>query len=190
MAKGEAMKKLIALFLVITFMGMNCAPYKRGEGLYLEPGQKPGAKLRILKKDGQHIEGELIAVKKNSLLLKKHESGVDVSVGIIDIGVIEIVRDSKSGRGAIYGGLIGALVGAIVFGAIRAQDSETGEISETVLVALIGGALASGPGALLGAITGPALIPNKKINFEGQTERQIQWILDELRKEARVPDFQ
>ena len=65
------MKKLIALSLVIAFMGMNCATYEKGKGINLEPGQKPGAKVIIQKIDSQRIEGELIAVKENSLFLKR-----------------------------------------------------------------------------------------------------------------------
>jgi len=40
------------------------------------------------------------------------------------------------------------------------------------------------PGALLGALAGPAVFPDKKYQIEGEHERQIQWVLNELRKEA------
>jgi hypothetical protein len=64
------MKKHIVLFLVISFLVMNCATYEKGEGINVEPGQKPGIKLVIQKKYYQEVKGELIAVKENSLLLK------------------------------------------------------------------------------------------------------------------------
>ncbi|MGB6865507.1 MAG: hypothetical protein WBE11_07415 [Candidatus Aminicenantaceae bacterium] len=85
---------------------MNCATYERGEGINLEPGQKPGAKVIIQKIDGQQFRGELIAVKQNSLLLKEYESGGDITVDVEDIAVIKIVKKSKALLGAGIGLLI------------------------------------------------------------------------------------
>jgi hypothetical protein len=42
--------------------------------------ERRGAKLLITKKDGGKIEGELIAVKENSLLVLTKWTGRDVSV--------------------------------------------------------------------------------------------------------------
>jgi ribosome maturation factor RimP len=86
------MRKFIALFFVISFLILNCATYERGKGIKIEPGQKPGAKVIIQKKDRQQVKGELIAVKENSLLLKEHESGADVSVDVSGINKITIVK--------------------------------------------------------------------------------------------------
>jgi hypothetical protein len=61
------MKKLIALLMMISFLGLHCAKYERGEGLNLEPGQERGPDLVVLKKDGGKVEGELIAVKRNGI---------------------------------------------------------------------------------------------------------------------------
>jgi len=111
------MKKNIALFLVISFILMNCASYDRGEGLSLEPGQKPGAKLIIQKNDNLQIEAELIAVAEDSLLLKDSSSGADVTVAVNDIKIIIIRKKSQTlggvGAGLLVGGVIGFLAGYI-----------------------------------------------------------------------------
>ena len=118
------MRKFISLLLAVSFFGMNCATYKRGEGINLEPGQKPGAKLIIQKIDGQQIKGELIAIKQNSLLLK--ESGADVSIDIKEINTIEIVKNSKDLLWAVLiGGGIGALLGFGMGGGWVPRDEAT-----------------------------------------------------------------
>lgn len=160
------MKKLIALFLVITFMVMNCAIYKRGEGINLEPGQKPGVKLVIQKTDGWQVKGELIAVEENSLLLMESESGADVSIYIADIWSIRIVKKSKAWQGLGIGALLGIMYGA-------ATRKEGG-----------GGFVASGLG--IGALIGT----DKTIKIEGKSDTEIKEALEKLRSKARIPNYQ
>ena len=176
------MKKIIALFLVITFMGMNCATYKKGEGINLEAGQKPGAKLVIQKTDGQQVRGELIAVKQNSLVLMERDSGADVTVDVADIKIISIVKKSQ----AMLLGCTGFIPGAI-FGLLYAEAwySETGATNYAECILLFG-AIATIPGALIGFLIGK----DKTIQIEGKSEAEIKKILEDLRKKARVPDFQ
>ena len=178
------MKKLIALFLVIAFLGMNCATYEKGKGINLEPGQKPGVKLVIQKTDGQELQGELITVKKDSFLLKDTGSGADVSVDIKDIRVIKIVRESKVGKGVGIGLLVGGGIGAAQF--IAADKSGMfGGMGEM----MIGGALVL-LGVVFGAFTGAAAGQDITIQIEGKSDSEIKEILEDLRKKARVPDFQ
>jgi hypothetical protein len=174
------MKKIIALFLVTTFMGMNCAiyEYEKGEGINAEPGQEPGAKLVIQKKDGEQIRGELIAVKENSLLLKEHESGADESVDVSDINKITIVRKSWGWKGIL---LIGGGLGLI------AGISQAGEEVHGFVPSLIDGFIW---GAIIAAIVGAAAGTDKTIQFEGKSDSKIKEILEDLRTKARVPDFQ
>nr|NIM58563.1 hypothetical protein [Candidatus Aminicenantes bacterium] len=74
-------KKFLALFLIFYLMMLPTSLYAK----------KRGAKILVTKKDGQQIQGELITVKPNSLLLLDTE-GKDVSVDIADIKVIKIVK--------------------------------------------------------------------------------------------------
>jgi hypothetical protein len=109
---GFEMRKFISLLLAVSFLGMNCVPYKQGKGIKLEPGQTPGANLVIEKTDGQKERGELIAVIQNSLLLMERDSGLDVTINIKEIHTIEIVKNSNELLWAVLiGGGIGALLG-------------------------------------------------------------------------------
>jgi hypothetical protein len=178
------MKKFIALFLVISFLGMNCATYERGEGINLSPDQKPGVKLVIQKTDGQQVKGELIAVKQNSLLLKESESGVDVSVETSEIKMIKIVKKSKALEwGVNVGLLMTLLVLAYYEGQSRgwAQPADKMSGAEAVLAIVFYTLPFVGIGALLGR--------DQKIQIEGKSDFEISSILNYLRKKARVPDF-
>ena len=100
-------KKFISVFLIFSLMMLSVNLYAK---------EKRGAKLLITKKDGGKIEGELIAVKPNSLLLLNTE-GKDVSVYIEEIKVIKIVYKKL---GVVGGTLVGALgcagIGALFAG--------------------------------------------------------------------------
>jgi hypothetical protein len=180
------MKKLIALFLVITFMGMNCTTYERGEGINLETGQKPGAKVIIQKIDGQQARGELIAVKKNSLLLLESKSGVDCAVSVAEIKTITIGKKSKALPWAGLGFLISSASLSVLWYATDPEGFADPEGGGPFVVALVFGI----PGLLLGGGIGAYTGIDKTIKFEGKSEAEIQQILEDLRKEARVPDFQ
>jgi hypothetical protein len=177
------MKKLIALFLVVTFIGMNCATYEKG--INLEPGQKPGAKLIIQKKYYQEVKGELIAVKENSLLLKNSQTGADVSVDVKDIMEITIVKKSK----LLEGGLIGLLLGGVIGFIIGSPQGDEVFISKS-LAGGIGAAIGGGTGALIGASIGSIVKGDKTIQIEGKSDLEIKWHLEKLRKKAQVPNFQ
>jgi len=102
-------KKFLSLFLVFSLMMLSVNLYAK---------EKRGAKLKVWKKSGGIVTGELIVVKPNSLLLLSTE-GKDVAVDIEDIKVVTIVKKSKLLLGAGVGaaiciggsGLAGALIG-------------------------------------------------------------------------------
>ena len=101
-AKGN---KFVLLFLIFSFLILSGNLYAK---------KRSGAGLVIQKKDGKQEAGELIAVKQNSLLLLDYK-GVDLSVNIGEIRVIEIMKKSKTlvsgGIGLVSGAAIGALIG-------------------------------------------------------------------------------
>ena len=147
--------------------------------------ERQGADLVIQKINGQRVRGELIAVKQNSLLLKDNYSGVDKTVGIDDIRVITIVKKSK----LLEGGLIGLLLGGVIGFVIGYPQGDEIFVSKP-LAGGIGAAIGGGIGALIGVGIGVAIIADKKIIIEGRSESEVQRILEDLRKKARVPDFQ
>ena len=172
------MKKFISLFLVFSILALS--------GNLLAKERK-GADLIIQKTDGQQVRGELIAVKENSLLLLERESGADVMVSIRDVNVITMVKKSKLWKGAGIGFFVGGIAGA-VFGAANADadklDLPTGHAM--LLVGGIGGAL----GLLVGGGIGATFGKDETIQIERKSDSEIKGILEDLRKKARVPNFQ
>ena len=183
------MKKLIALVLVFSLLALSGNLFAK---------ERKGADLVIQKTDGHQIKGELIAVKENSLLLKEHDSGADVTVGVGEIKTITIVKKSKTGKGALYGFGIGATGGALAGGLlVEPSEYETcvnnecfTEKESRVNNALFGVIFLGAIGALTGLIVGGFLGKDKTIQIEGKSEAEIKRILDDLRKKARIPDFQ
>ncbi len=164
-------KKFISLFLVFSLLMLSVNLYAK---------ERRGAKLIITQKDGQWINGELITVKPNSLLLLNNE-GKDVSVDIADIKIIVIVKKSKALLGSGLGFLIGAGWGMMI--AVLSPD--TFDDFPLALWSLI----CAAPGALLGAMVGSTAGADKTIRIEGMTDSEIQETLKKLRKKARVRNY-
>ncbi len=189
------MKKFTALFLVISLLGINCANHERRKGIKLEPDQKPGIKLVIQKTDGQQLRGELITVKQKSLLLMESESGVDVSSDIQDIETIIIKKNSKALLGVGVGFLLGAASGALIGYSMGDPEPSTGfhilgfweyAAFKAFCIGFIGATL----GALFGGTIGSRSGTDERIQIKGKSEAEIKEIIKELRKKARVPNFQ
>ena len=153
--------------------------------LGLNAKEKKGADLIIQKKDGIQVRGELIAVKQNSLLLQERESGADVTVDIADVGVITIKGKSKGWEGMGLGLLIGGGIGVGVAAAVVPSGYSTSGIAVAGIVAL--GAVL---GLLIGGYMGTTLGKDKAIQIEGNSDSEIQEILEKLRKKARITEYQ
>ena len=179
-------KKFISLLLVFSLMMLSVNLYAK---------ERRGAKLLITKTDGQQIEGELITVKPNSLLLLNTE-GKDVSVGIEDIKVIRIVKKSKFLQSLGIGVLVGA-GGGVILGLVQGETISI--FGGTFLEgpgpitagenALIKGAFFGFLGLLVGVAVGLASGEDVKIQIEGKSDKKIKKTLDKLRKKARVRDY-
>lgn len=167
--KGEILKKFISLFLVFSLMILPVNLYSKA---------RRGATLSVLKIGGQKIEGVLIAVKEDSLLLLDPEFGDIISVNIKDIDRIRFRKESKFWTGAAIGFSIGAFIAAI-----------TGTSAPQVEGILKGIAVFGGIGALLGAIIGTRAGTDETIQIEGMTDSEIQEALDKLRKKARIREY-
>ena len=171
-AKGE---KFISLFLVFSLLALSGNLYAK---------ERRGAKLIITKKNGYQTEGELIAVKPNSLLLLSI-TGRDVSVDIEDIKVIRIVKKSKGLQGIGLGLLIGVGGGALFGLAFGDRDffgSAAGD-------AAAGGIFLGSIGLLVGGTLGFASGIDNTIQIEGMTDSEIRETLRKLRKKARIRSY-
>ena len=167
-------------------MAISCTTMTTQRQKRAEPSKerKLGAKLIITKKDGQLIEGELITVKPNSLLLLNTE-GKDVSIDVADIKVIRIVKKSKFIKSVKNGLLIGAGIGLVL--------GLPGTIGNCWLCSplwlLIGPLIGVTYGLLIGGIVGVSSSKYKIIQIEGMTDLEIQEALDKLQKKARIRDY-
>jgi len=153
--------------------------------------ERRGADLVITKTDGQQITGELIAVKPSSLLLLDSQTGTDVSADINDIRDIRIVKKSRLLLGAGGGLLVGAIFGALV-GAIGYQEPDGGDPMFTSRSgsAGFGAFLFAVPGALAGAVVGILHGKDETIHLEGKSPEEIKAVMEKLRSQARITDFQ
>ncbi len=169
-------KKFISLFLIFSLVLLSGSLYAK---------ERRGAILIITKKNGQQIGGELITVKKDSLLLF---TGVDVSVDISEIKVIKIVKKSKVLQGLGFGLLIGAGSGALL--GLASGGDPSAELGRTAgTAALVGGIVFGTIGLLVGGTLGFASGIEKTTLIEGKSPRWIEFHLKKLRKKARIRDY-
>ena len=79
----------------------------------LSPGlaakERTGAKIKVMKKDGMIIEGELLAVKGNDLIIQERSTSNKVTENLLGIKKIKIGKQSAS----VIAGIIGAAAGAV-----------------------------------------------------------------------------
>jgi hypothetical protein len=165
------MRKTIPVLLVLSLLWLSGSLY----------AEKKGAEIIIEKNDGQQVSGELIAVKQNSLLLLERKKRADVSVDIKDVSDVVIIKTPKTKLGAISGLIIGVASGTYIGYRVGWRTS-TGAIWGGVIGGLIG--------VLAGGIIGSQINRSETFQFAGKSDTSLRWILAELRKKARVPDFQ
>ena len=127
------------------------------------------------------MQGELITVKENSLLLLNSE-GADISVDMKDIRVIKIVKKSNLLVGAGVGFLIVGVPGALYLTAYPGTDSQR-------WLYALGGASLGLYSAIIGGIIGAIAGKDKTIQIERKSDSEIKRILENLRKKARIPDY-
>jgi hypothetical protein len=181
------MRKSIARLLVFSVLCLSVS---------LVAKERHGADILIQKKDGQQVRGELIAVKKDSLLLKETTSGVDVSVDVSDMRTVTILKKSKTLKNGAIGLLIGGVAGLAA--SYFYDYSRTATMSSWVSVLerkdyeylIIPGFIGAAIGALVGIATGSSAGKDKTFQIEGKPDSEVKEILGDLRKKARVSNFQ
>ncbi len=123
-----------------------------------------------------------IAIKENSLLILDSESGADITIGIEDVKVIKIMKKSKAWGGAFLGLMIGGFAGVALGSSGGGDSAAIGALLVGIGVGIAGG--------FTGAIIGSSPGIDKTIQLEGKSDSEIQEILEELRKKARIKNYQ
>lgn len=172
--RGERLLALILVFSLVTLSGNLLA------------AERKGVKLVIQKTDGQEIAGELISVKRDSLLILDAETETDITV---DIGVIDEINVNNKSLMYELG-----LGGFLLAGAARLSLHSTLEKGDTAEAAtehqvqdvFVWGAIGGGVGLLAGTLFGL----DKTIPIQGESDTDIQSALEKLSKKARVKGIQ
>ncbi len=150
--------------------------------------RKHGEELLILKKDGQQLRGELIAVKQDSLIVLV--SSLDVTVDVKDIRMIKILKKSKFLKGAGIGFVIGGISGTL-FGLLSLDGDNSDEWTNLfrALLTLIAAAGGGGFGFLTGGVIGLLAGIDKTVEVEGRSDQEVKDILENLRRRSHFPDY-
>jgi hypothetical protein len=153
-------------------------------GPRLLSSSKEGAALNVKKIDGTIVEGELIVVKQNSMLLKESSSGKDISIGLEDLDAL--ITENYSGlKWGVGSGVTLGLVGGIVLGYRNGgphQNSFDSMRDGALLGMLVGG--------LLGGMIGYSISGARTFQIKGKSQEEIRAVIDKLRSRARVSDYQ
>ena len=149
----------------------------------LEAKEKRGAEVLIRKTDKTEVRGELIAVKPDSLLILDFKTGADITTYVNEIYDIKVIKKSHPWRGAGIGLLAGIAVGAI-YGAINPGTAEPWYFYITAWPVVTGP-----PGALVGAIASGLIAIDKTYLIHGLPPGSVNVTLNDLKKKARVKDF-
>ena len=170
--------------------GLRALPLWLGFGLVFVTAANPawaerkGAELMILKTGGGQLQGELIAVRGETLILLV--SGLDASVDLGEIGHITVVKKSRALSGMGYGLLAGA--GAGIVTGLASNDDPPGFMSfSSAEKGVIAAVLVGGVGVIIGLIGGGLAGIDEQIAMESvQTPVQKERLLRHLNDLARV----
>ncbi len=171
---------MIKKFLIIVFI------FNLVFTLSLLAQEKRGAQLMVHKKDGGSVQGELITVKANSLLLMSSE-GADVTIDIDNVEEIRVIKKSKLLLGAGIGMAAGAMGGALLLNDIWYE--EHGDLTKGE-AALKSGILFGCFGLLLGGMTGAYAGQDKTYSVAEYQPAEVKVFLVKLGKQARVTEYQ
>lgn len=174
---GKRGKKFLALFLAFCILGL---------GSQLTAQEEKGANLKIQKNDGEKVTGELITVKRDSLLLLDDETQYDVTIDIKDVKSITVLKKSWLIELGVIGFLAGAAVAGLTSKKKKTWSVEGEPLGERIAIPLAPGFILAGSGVVIGAVMGI----DKTIRIAGKSDAEIQEALQKLSKKARVPNYQ
>ncbi len=141
-----------------------------------------GASVIVTTRAGSRIAGELITVKRDSLLVMD-ESGRDQAFDLNGVESVVVARSPKVGTGGLFGMIIGLGAGLALSSALYHNADPCESIGPRTAVVLLGSVVGLVGGALAGSAAGTDLtikIPNEN-NAPARASA-----LARLRKYARI----
>lgn len=173
--KGE---KLTALFLVLSLLVLS------GN---LTAAERQGVNLVIQLSSGQKVSGELITVKRDSLLILDAATETDTTINIGEIDSIKVNNKSLMFELGMGGFLLAGAGRLVAHSAVEKDTGNTeGATEHQVQEVWFVGAAGAAVGVLLGAVAGI----DKTIQIQGESEADVQNSLGKLSKKARVQGIQ
>lgn len=139
-----------------------------------------GATLRLRLLDGQRLEGELLAVKGETLVLMGW-SGSEARVGLGEVAEMRIERGNQVSKGLAGGMAFGFALGALI--ALPSTFSHGNEYEVWPIV--VCGGLGGGCGAILGMIAGLIGSGNDMLRPQGRDAAWRAVALGRLQRLAR-----
>jgi hypothetical protein len=159
-----------------------CLPLALGLGT--APAHK-GATVSIALIQGSQ-KGELIGVKSDALVLAR-ENGDPVVIPLSDIKSVRAFRKPRVLPAMSIGAVVGIPMGVAAAKLSGAEANDMGDAIGKGSLFLLGG-MASG--AIAGVLVASALNKDETYVLQDKSEREIQEILTQLKKWARVQNYQ
>lgn len=154
-------------------------------GAVVQPAraERKGAELVITRTDGGQIQGELIAVRGETLILLV--SGLDASVDLGEVSHITVVKKSRAMTGLGIGALAGVCFGLAV--GSSSKSDEHGFMFKTAADKGIMSGMAIGvPAAVIGLIVGGVSGIDKNISMETVSPQGREKLLRDLAEWSRM----
>jgi hypothetical protein len=146
----------------------------------LDAKERRGTQLVISKRDGVVVQGELLAVKEENLIIMDESTPGGVTVSLRDARLVKVVKQGKAGPilgFALLGGFVGGATGYAV------GSGHDGFLSDIDKVA--GGAIGAGIGIVAGGLVGIVAGSNKTFTIANADPASIRNVIDHLRPLAR-----
>ncbi len=173
--KGEKLTALILLFSLMALTGN------------LSAAERKGVKLEIQLIGAQQVTGELVTVKKDSLLILDEATETDSTIHISDIDSIKVNNKSLMFELGMGGFLLAGAARLSLHSTVEKDTSNTEgatehQVQEVWFIGMAGAAV----GVLAGALAGI----DKTVQIQGESDADIQRTLVKLSKKARVKGIQ
>lgn len=143
-----------------------------------------GATLRLDLLDGRRLQGELLAVKGEALLLLG-DSGSEAQAAIGDVAELRIVRGNRVGKGLVAGLVTGFVVGCLYALPYALGDDE----GYGLLWMGMAGSIFGGAGAVVGAGAGLISGSDETVRCRDRNAAWRSALLNRLQRLARFRDL-
>jgi hypothetical protein len=138
-------------------------------------------------KDGRTVEGELLAVKGDLLIMMEASSLAGIEVQIGEVLYLKVNKKSKFLQGLQLGFLSGAATGGMI--GLLSGDDEEGWFAWTAEQKALFGALGFGIlGMSIGGIAGAIAGIDESIDLTSMSPAQMNLILNKLKSYSRIAD--